>query len=91
MAKTPPKDHRYELVHVLIVEKKITSFNEVFNHIPISVVMRELSKSVDSARNSQDDPGRWKVREIVKFAELFGVSHTTIWNLIMADLKEKPL
>lgn len=88
---TPPKDHRYELVHVLIVEKKITGFNEVFKHIPISVVMGDIGKAVHSARNSQDDPGRWKVREIMQFAELFGVSHTTIWNLIMADLKEKPL
>lgn len=79
MAKAAPKDSRFELVHAIIAEKKVTSFNQVFKHIPISVVMREIGKSVDSARNSQDDPGRWKVREIVMFAELFNVSHETIW------------
>lgn len=86
MPKTP-KDPRYDVVHEMLRKKKITSIQEIFKHIPVSVVAKDLRKNNQVVHTMvYERPGKWKVEEIIKMAELFNYDSHKLMMLISKDI-----
>jgi hypothetical protein len=81
------KDHRYFTAKVLIESKNIKTFQEIFKHIPKSVVAKELRTNNNRMTQVIEKPAYLRIGEAQKIAKLIGVPFMVIAELIDAGLK----
>jgi len=80
-----PKDRRYDRVRVLIEARHIKKFDEIFLHLPRSIVMRDMGFNYHYFQRSLKDPHRFTLAKLVHLSNLIGIDPMII--LKMAYLK----
>jgi hypothetical protein len=81
------KDPRYKAAKVLIGAKHIKTFKEIFDHIPKSVIAKELHTNNNRMSEVIEDAAHLRVGEVAKIAKLIGVPFMVIAGLVDAGLK----
>lgn len=84
-----PEDNRYETVNLLIANNKIPAFRDIFDHIPITVVAKDMSTNFLRMRGMVDDPTRLSVAEIIRLADFFEVDMKVLTELIFKQLEKE--
>lgn len=77
------KDPRYEVVRVLLQKKKITTFQDIFKHIPRTVVALDLHTNNNRMKKLITYPGKLKLEDILKMADLFKIDLKKMLALIL--------
>jgi len=83
------KDLRYETVKFLIEGGKIQAFSQIFNYLPKTVMGRDLRTSSARMTKLISNPEHFSISDILLVANLIGVESRIVWDLIVADLKNK--
>lgn len=84
-----PKDTRYKTVKILIEAGHITSFAQIFEHIPPSVVSKEFGSNYTRFTRMINNPSDLKLRELFTLAGMFGVSDKVMVDLAVNQNKGK--
>lgn len=81
------KDPRYEIVRVMLKKKRITTLQQIFKYIPLTVVARDLHKNNNNFRLLIEKPGKLKLDEVFRLAELFEIDRKKLLALIASSYK----
>jgi len=84
------KDKRHKTVKILIETKNITTFADIFEHIPKTTVATELGIHFNRIAKMIENVGEIKVNDIYLFAGYFEVDETIIFELIKNQRGKKP-
>lgn len=76
------KDLRYKAVSMLLRNKHIKKFQDIFKFIPFSVVATDMHTNNDRMKGLIKYPGRLNLKEIHKLADLFEYDFKKLLNLI---------
>lgn len=71
-------DERYNSTRILIEAGYITSIAQIFVHIPITVVFKELGGNYIRLLNCVNDPSKFTLDELFALAQLFQVDELVI-------------
>lgn len=83
------KDKRYQTIRLYIQAGAISSFGEIFDILPKSVLSRDLRLNYIRLVKKIQDPNLFTLREMRRMAELIEVDDEVIFNLIHALFKPK--
>jgi hypothetical protein len=75
------KDARYDIIKVLIAAGKITSISDIFVYIPKTIVYQDLGINFNRFVRAITDPAIFKLGELRKLAEMFGVDAKKIVDM----------
>lgn len=87
MAAKKEKDHRYKTVKILIGAKHIKTFKGIFDHIPKSVIAKELHTNNNRMTDIIEDMAGLRIGEVATIAKLIGVPFMVICGLVDAGMK----
>lgn len=76
------KDKRFLGVKILLQKKLLHSFDEIFDHLPITVLCRKLAMSKYQIRQMRLHPEKMQLEVVFKLANLIGVESFLIYELI---------
>lgn len=77
------KDKRYVTVKNLISGGYITSFGEIFDTIPKSVIYKDLGMNSIRFRSLMENVDEFLVRDLFRIAGLIGIDEKTILELML--------
>lgn len=77
-----PKDARYKTVKILIEGGHITTFTQIFDHIPKSTVNSDFGGHYTRFNRLVIDPSDLKLREVYTLAGLFEVEEEALLKLV---------
>jgi len=77
------KDKRYSTINKLLAAKGITTFNEIFDIIPPSVVSTDLHLNYYSLQNRMKDHTLFNLSELLKLAKLIGCNVQILIDLAL--------
>jgi hypothetical protein len=83
-----PTDTRYKTVKILIEGGHITTFAEIFNHIPKSTVIADFGGHYSTFNRMVSDPSNLKMKEIFTLARLFEVDDRIMVDLVFNHIKK---
>lgn len=74
MPRHPSKtDERIPAIKLLITSGNITSFNEIFNHIPKTVIADQMNWGVTRLEKVMKDPGELTFNECKRLDKVLGL------------------
>jgi hypothetical protein len=76
------KDHRYMTVKVMIETKHVTEFRQIFDHIPKSVVARNLGTNNNRMTRMITHVEQFTIKEVYKISELIEIDFREVLNLV---------
>ncbi len=82
------KDPRYDTIRLLFKHGEIITFQDIFKHIPKSVIRLELHTNHNRMKRIVVNPAELQYNEAATLAVLFGVDHSVISDLIETHIKE---
>lgn len=65
-------DNRYQTIHGLLKAGTITTFTEIFEWIPYTVLARDFGTNNNRMKKMVADPSLWTLGEIYRLADLIG-------------------
>jgi len=77
-----PKDKRYKALRIMIEGGHITTFREIFDTIPKSVIAADLGFNNTRMNKVLDNVDRFIIRDLFKIASLIGVEEIMIMQLV---------
>lgn len=78
------KDFRYAVVRVLLKEKEIKTFPDIFKHIPMSVVAKDLhTNNIRFKEMINEKPGKFDIDDILTIARLIKYDERELFSLIV--------
>lgn len=83
-----PKDKRYKTIRILIEGNHISTFKEVFDHIPKTIVGKDLGIHFRRFNRMVIRVQEIKVKDIFQLSVFFGVDEMLVFNLIYTQLKK---
>jgi len=88
-----PKDKRYSAIKVLIQAGHITSFRQIFDHLPVSLVYKNLGMNYTRFKKLINNTPLFTMAELIRFANLLDMDPKIIIDLsyqqYLDDLKTK--
>lgn len=82
---TKVKDKRYKTVRLLITSGHIHSFDQIFEHIPVSTVNKDFGTNYQRFSKMIATPELFRLRELYVIAKLFEVDEKVIVELAHAQ------
>lgn len=79
------KDKRFKTVKLLIEGGHIAEFRDIFEHIPVTTVSKEMGIHFNRFKKMIDDPKEFKVKELYALATKIGVDGKIILDLVHAQ------
>ena len=79
------QDKRYSTVKYLIDSGYITSFSQIFESIPMSVVANDTGSNYVRFKRLAENPTRFRLKDLVILANLIGIPEMKIISLIMGS------
>ena len=79
------QDKRYSTVKYLIDSGYITSFSQIFESIPMSVVANDTGSNYVRFKRLAENPTRFRLKDLVILAKLIGIPEMKIISLIMGS------
>jgi hypothetical protein len=76
------KDHRYKTVKVMIEAGHVTEFKQVFDHIPKSVVARDLGTNNNRMTRMITHVEQFNFLEVFKISGLIDIDFRILLNLV---------
>jgi hypothetical protein len=76
------KDHRYKTVKVMIETGHVTEFKQVFDHIPKSVVARDLGTNNNRMTRMITHVEQFNILEVFKISGLVDIDFRILLNLV---------
>ena len=80
------EDRRYNAIKSMVDDGSISTFKEIFEVIPKTLVSKDMGMNYQTFTRKVTDPELFTVREILFMANLFGVSSTDLFHRITAGL-----
>lgn len=81
------KDPRYARVRALITSKYITEFNQIFDHIPKTIVQTDLKMGWRAFDNRFKSITLWSMRDLILLATLVEVDPRSLTELIFQEVE----
>ncbi|HUR65484.1 MAG TPA: hypothetical protein VMZ03_03970 [Chitinophagaceae bacterium] len=81
-------DPRFTAIAPLIRSGHITWFKDIFDHIPVSLLSRELKFNFDKMKRSVDHPGFLTMDECYAIARLLGVKGQEVVKLVNEQIEK---
>lgn len=78
-----PKDRRFKTVNNLIAGGYITTFREIFDTLPRSVMAKHLGKNNIAFSKRIDNPDEFTLNEITRMAAILEVEERVMLDLVM--------
>ena len=85
------KDKRYITVRLLMEAGYVTSFSQIFEHMPLSVVAIDFGSNYVRFKRLVANPSRLRLRDIFILARLFDIPEMTMISLIIAQLSKNKI
>jgi hypothetical protein len=85
------KDKRHKTVKILIETRNITTFADIFEHIPKTTVADELGKHFNRMSGMIENVNVMKIGDVYLFAGYFEVEPMVIFQLIHNQRGKKPV
>ena len=79
------KDPRYKTVKFLIEGKKITEFQEIFTHVPKTIMAHDLGTNNNRMTRLIANVDQFTLGELYKISDLLDVDYRLIFNLAHAQ------
>jgi len=79
-------DNRYNTIKVLIDSGHITSFPDIFNFIPKTVVYKDLQVNFNRFSKAVHNPAKLTMDELLKLAEMFKVDPRLIVDMAFKQI-----
>jgi len=76
-----PRDKRYHTVKVLIETGHIKTFAQIFEHIPVSVIYRDMGMYYSRFKRLLQSPGLFSIAELSTLAGFIGIDPKIIIGL----------
>ncbi|MES1249605.1 MAG: hypothetical protein ABUL46_02930 [Chitinophaga rupis] len=76
------KDKRYKTVKILIETGNVTTFADIFEHIPKTTVANDLGIHFNRMEKMKNDVNEIKVEDIFLFSSYFEIDAKVIFELI---------
>jgi hypothetical protein len=83
------KDPRYLALKYLLKKGDITTFKQIFDHIPYTVVANDLHTNNNRMKRLIEDPENFKLEELYTLADLIGYDSKKFVLFVMKDIYEK--
>lgn len=83
----PRSDPRYKYVNSVWEAGELTSFPEIFNIVPKSVVSKDLGINYGRFAKRVQEPGSLTFEEAFRLAKLLQISPQSLANLIMDNME----
>jgi hypothetical protein len=83
------KDNRYVVVKVMIETGHITTFSQIFDYIPISVVAIDYGSNYVRFARQISRPLSFRLKDLSILATLFGIETMSMITLIYNQQKRK--
>lgn len=80
------KDKKIKIVTKLIKLGEITMISEVFDYVPVTPVALMLGSNWDQLNKRIQEPGIFRVNEIVLLASYFEVEEKVLFDLVMKQI-----
>ena len=84
------RDPRYKAIKPTFESGKIEKFNDIFIHVPMSKVAKDLGKKTTRFSQLIKNVGAFKVEEVRMLADLCEMDVKEMFSLIAKDLPKKP-
>lgn len=75
-----------EAVKLMVREKKITRLSDVFKLVPVKTTAKGAKIQYQTLNNHAKNPDSFKVWEMRRLSDFFGLTMEEIFALIVADL-----
>jgi len=79
------RDHRYDVVKLMINSGDVESFNDIFRYIPKTVVATDLGKKVDRFTSLMNRVEKFTVGELFTIARFCSISESKILELMLNE------
>jgi hypothetical protein len=79
------KDPRYLAVKWLLKKKDITTFKQIFDHIPYTVVAADLHTNNDRMKRLIENPEQFRIEELYALADFIGYDSKKFVLFVMKD------
>ena len=76
------RDPRYKSIRSMVNDGAIRSLNEIFNHIPKSIVAADCGKKVTRLTYLMEHVGEFKMRELFKIGALCDLTASQTLDLV---------
>jgi hypothetical protein len=80
------EDRRYNAIKSMVEDGSISTFKEIFEVIPKTLVSKDMGMNYQTFTRKVTDPDLFTVREVLFMSNLFGVSPDDLFKRIMANL-----
>ena len=80
------KDRRYNAIKSMIEDGSISSFKEIFEVIPKTLVSKDMGMNYQTFTRKVAEPDLFNFRELLFMANLFDVNPENLFKRIMSDL-----
>lgn len=81
-------DPRYDAIKFMIQKKKITTFSQIYDHIPKTVIRNTIHTSGQRMDRLMKNPSLYEFQEIIALANAIGVRALTLYRLISDEAVE---
>jgi hypothetical protein len=86
----PKRDSRYDYIKPMLNDGKLHSFLEIFQHVPKSVVAKDLGKKLERFSELLDRIDQFKTGELFLIAHFCKLNEREMLDLFLAEyLKNK--
>ena len=89
LAKQKKRTNRLNSIKNGIEGATITDFEQIFAIVSETKVSNEMGISYYAFKKKVADPGEFSIKEIMRFAALFGVKYDTMHSFIMEKIKAR--
>jgi hypothetical protein len=80
---------RYQTVKILIEGGHITTFRDIFLHIPKSIVAIDFGSNYHRFSRKLQAPSGFKLKDIYLLAHLFEIDKEVMLKLVMSEINSK--
>lgn len=78
------RDPRYDYIKPLLNEGKLHSFHEIFQHVPKSIVAKDLGKKLERFSQLLKQIDQFRTKELFTIAHFCKISEKEILDLFLA-------
>jgi hypothetical protein len=79
------KDRRYNTIKALIESKKLKSFGEICDIVPITTIRKDIEMTYAQSRHRIDNPETFTIEESKRLAALIGVDYITVIRILSGE------
>jgi hypothetical protein len=81
-------DKRYDTIKVLVNSGHISSFRDIFNYIPKTIVYKDLHVNFNRFSRAIHNPALLTMKELMALADLFGIDAKLLIDMAYAQVLE---